>query len=224
MLHRMEDRARGVQGYSPEKLRQFLDFLVKRGTKFVSLEEVFQRFQGQSNRPLDNAAAFTMDDGFAEQVEIALPIFQEFECPVTVFITTGFVDGALWPWADHVAYIFESSDADRLSVKVGGKTMDYDIRDSQAAKVARRDFRDRCKILPHEDLLVAIQELSEGCGCHDSRITAGALRSYKLEFSAKECDKWDKLRPSYFVALYRFENVGFGCPHGSGGVVAKNAR
>jgi protein-tyrosine-phosphatase len=161
MLHRMEDRERGVRGFSPDKLRQFLQVLRQRDVRFVSLEEVYNRLHGKSDVPLNNVAAFTMDDGFADQIDIALPIFLEYECPVTVFLITGFLDDKLWPWPDHVAYIFENTERTELSVTIDGEALSYDLSNIQNQTLARRDFQSRCKNIPHDDIPSVIRELSE---------------------------------------------------------------
>jgi peptidoglycan/xylan/chitin deacetylase (PgdA/CDA1 family) len=41
---------------------------------------------------------FTFDDGYRDNVEHALPIFQRFRAPFTVFATTAFADRTLAPW------------------------------------------------------------------------------------------------------------------------------
>ena len=56
--------------------------------------------------PLNRAVAFTIDDGYVEQATVAAPVFAEFDCPVTTFVTSGFLDRALWFWWDQIEYVF----------------------------------------------------------------------------------------------------------------------
>ena len=47
------------------------------------------------------AAAITFDDGYADNLEVALPILRRYALPCTFFVCTGFLDGALM-WNDRV--------------------------------------------------------------------------------------------------------------------------
>ena len=49
----------------------------------------------------DRAACITFDDGYADNVEVALPILSEFKLPATFFIAPGFLDGGRM-WNDTV--------------------------------------------------------------------------------------------------------------------------
>jgi len=47
------------------------------------------------------AVSITFDDGYADNVEVALPILQQWQLPATFFISTGFLDGGCM-WNDAV--------------------------------------------------------------------------------------------------------------------------
>ncbi|MBK8689373.1 MAG: polysaccharide deacetylase family protein [Betaproteobacteria bacterium] len=49
----------------------------------------------------ERAASITFDDGYADNVEIALPILRELRLPATFFIATGFLNGGRM-WNDSV--------------------------------------------------------------------------------------------------------------------------
>lgn len=52
----------------------------------------------------EHAVVVTFDDGYRDFADIAYPILQEAGVPVTLFITTGFVNGDLWLWPDKIRY------------------------------------------------------------------------------------------------------------------------
>ena len=104
MLHRITVEGQQYTGTTPDHLRRCLSYLKKTGYTFVSLEELILALKNQTALP-DKPVVFTMDDGFYDQAEIGIPIFLEFECPVTMFLISGMLDGDLWPWDDQVVYL-----------------------------------------------------------------------------------------------------------------------
>jgi peptidoglycan/xylan/chitin deacetylase (PgdA/CDA1 family) len=146
MLHRFRDDARGVSGHEPTAVRAVLAYLRRARYPILSLRELFDRLL-DGGPPIDGAVAFTIDDGYADHVEIAAPLFAEFECPVTTFVTTGFVDGQVWMWWDRIDYTFTHttrwhwpSDAER--------------------RAAQQAVIDRCKLVSDTDKLAMIQALA----------------------------------------------------------------
>jgi peptidoglycan/xylan/chitin deacetylase (PgdA/CDA1 family) len=77
----------------------FLDRLLRNlrrdGVQIVSLDEVQTRLEsGDRGR----FVAFTFDDGYADNITTALPVFKRHNAPFTVFLTTGFLDRTVPMW------------------------------------------------------------------------------------------------------------------------------
>lgn len=125
MLHRFSAPEGGVHGHDPEALRRNLAHLRKRRYELISVKEVFRRLGDRE--PLKRAVAFTIDDGYFDHARIAAPIFAEFECPVTAFVATGFLDGKIWFWWDQLTHIFESTKRKQLTARVGDQTVEYKL-------------------------------------------------------------------------------------------------
>lgn len=106
MLHRITCRELGVRGHDPDLLRSSLAFLRKHKFNFVTTDDVAHAVQNQNPLP-PKSVAFTFDDGYLEQVNIATDIFSEYDCPATFYVSTGFVKGDLWFWADKTHFIVE---------------------------------------------------------------------------------------------------------------------
>jgi len=51
------------------------------------------------------AAAITVDDGYRDFYELALPLLERFKVPATVFVVAEFVDRDVWLWTDKVRYL-----------------------------------------------------------------------------------------------------------------------
>jgi peptidoglycan/xylan/chitin deacetylase (PgdA/CDA1 family) len=163
MLHRLTDPDTGATGDDPRELRRTLAFLRRRGYELVGIEEMFRRL-GASEDPGDLGVAFTLDDGYAEQVRVAGPIFAEFDCPATVFLTTGFLDQALWQWWDRIEYVFEGCRVRRITASLADATLDYRWEDSRGRDAARDDFTARCKRVPDAEKLAGIARLAVAAG------------------------------------------------------------
>lgn len=109
-LHRFTDpQTPHIAGTDPTALRDQLAYLRRHGYRLMSLQDVLPRLRDPEWRDKTPAVVFTVDDGYADFAHVAAPIFAEFDCPVTLFVTTGFVDGQLWQWWDHVTYLLRNT-------------------------------------------------------------------------------------------------------------------
>lgn len=113
MLHRFRVPDLGVEGHDPVLLREALAYLRREGYDLIGLEELFDRLE-QGGTRLERTVVFTLDDGYAEQGSVAAPIFAEFDCPSTTFLTSGFLDGSGWMWWDQIDLVFERVPPARL--------------------------------------------------------------------------------------------------------------
>ncbi len=160
MLHRFTDPESGVVAHDPAQLRATLEFLRRRGYELVSLGEMFRRL-GDQGAPADLGVAFTLDDGYAEQVRVAGPIFAEFDCPATIFVTAGFLDRSLWFWWDRIEHVVQQSRRSAARVAIGGEVVDYRWDGAEGRARACGDFVSRCKLVPNDEKLAAIARLAE---------------------------------------------------------------
>lgn len=159
MMHRMEDLTHGIRGHSPEFLRATLSYMRREGYNLISLEEIIRRLQNNEVLPR-KSVAFTIDDGFLDQATVAAPIFNEFDCPVTIFLITGFLDGLLWPWDDRVNYAFTKSKRNSLSVRLGTMDLQYDLSTPALRRTAARDFRARAKLISEDAMIQGLTQLA----------------------------------------------------------------
>jgi len=160
MLHRFQDRDRGIEGCEASHLRRALTYLAINNYEFVSLAELFDRLAGSGPQP-SGAVAFTIDDGYVDQATIAAPIFAEFGCPVTTFVSTGFLDGKLWFWWDQIGHIFENSVRRSLGVTVGEAALDLRWDSENQRILAQMEFIEKCKLVSQAEKSAAIARLAE---------------------------------------------------------------
>jgi peptidoglycan/xylan/chitin deacetylase (PgdA/CDA1 family) len=100
MLHRFGSNTGGAPGFSAQALRAQLSTLRQHAFRVLPLLEALDRIE--RGEPLERSVVLTVDDGYADFHDVALPVFAEFDCPVTVFLATGFLDGSTWLWWDRV--------------------------------------------------------------------------------------------------------------------------
>jgi peptidoglycan/xylan/chitin deacetylase (PgdA/CDA1 family) len=86
---------------TPEFLDAALSYIRASGYELVSLAEVHRRLTkgGKDGR----FAAITLDDGYRNNRENALPVFERHDAPFTVFVTTGFSEGKKILWWEIMA-------------------------------------------------------------------------------------------------------------------------
>lgn len=159
VLHRLADPDRGITGVDPRDLRRALELLRRERYPVVSLERVFRGLSGEA-LPLDRGVAFTLDDGTIDQATIAAPIFAELDCPATIFVVTGYLDGQTWCWWHRVEYIFETTRRPELNIAVGNVHVAYRLDDPRGRARIARDFMERCKRIREADKLRAIDQLA----------------------------------------------------------------
>jgi len=154
-LHRFAGR-----GLPPATLEHALAKLREHGFAFVSLQTMLDG--GIDQRERCRQVAFTVDDGYADFLEVGLPIFEKHRCPVTLFAITGFLDGELWPWWDQVTYMLEHT-VGRLDLVTTTGEFHREVGDrSRAAVIA--DLTAWLKTLPDEEKLSAIARAARQLG------------------------------------------------------------
>lgn len=68
---------------SPEKFERHLQWLA-RWRRVVTLDDTLRA-------PHRNAVALTFDDGYRDNLTVALPLLEKYQLPMTIFVTAGFL-------------------------------------------------------------------------------------------------------------------------------------
>ncbi|NVJ49059.1 MAG: polysaccharide deacetylase family protein [Gammaproteobacteria bacterium] len=85
-----------------------LEYIRSNGYTPIRLIDLIEARINQTALP-KNPVVFTLDDGFDDQYELALPLFNQFDTPYTCFVISKFLDGELWPWDDQIRYVVEQT-------------------------------------------------------------------------------------------------------------------
>jgi len=159
MLHRFADPEVGNAGHAPEGLAAHLAWLRRRHYHLAPLADLFRCLT--SGEPLPaRTVVFTVDDGYADFAKVGASVFAEYDCPVTVFAITGFLDGRCWNWWDKATWALESSPRDGLTLEVGNGEWSFRWGNSAERAQAAREIVERMKRIPERDKLELIGRMA----------------------------------------------------------------
>ena len=121
------------------------------GTVAQCLEE------GRSFPP--QALAVTVDDGYRDFFDCAYPVFQSFGIPVTVFLTTGFLDRECWLWVDQVRDLFDRAPTRDTALPSPPFPPGCRLDTAEQRESSARQVKEAFKKLPDAERLRLLSEL-----------------------------------------------------------------
>jgi peptidoglycan/xylan/chitin deacetylase (PgdA/CDA1 family) len=164
---------------APDFLRAMLSHLRSRGIDIITIDEVHQRLleRNFSRR----FACFTLDDGYRDNRDFALPVMREFDAPLNVFVVSDFAEGTgkLWWIALEMAIARASS----IETVIGDVATRLDTSTPAAKQAAFDRLHDWLRALPGDDIQ---REIAALCARHGVDETA---------ICRDLCMSWDELRP-----------------------------
>jgi peptidoglycan/xylan/chitin deacetylase (PgdA/CDA1 family) len=122
MLHRIAERdenrlkANENMKVSPSYLESFILDAKTKGYAFISLNDLAKAII--EHRYPSHSIVLTLDDGYKDNVLYGLPLFQKYEVPFTVYLSTYFVEHQETPWW----YLLETLLLNCTQVVWGNKT------------------------------------------------------------------------------------------------------
>ena len=122
---------RGVVEASAQELREQLA-IIKAHCTVVSASEV-RRFCSGQRRPPPNAVMISFDDGYRDNLDLALPILQEAGVPATFFIPTSYPEAGRLFWWDRVALVIHRCQKERAELDYPTPIALSPSRDPEAA-------------------------------------------------------------------------------------------
>lgn len=163
---------------TPDFLRATLTYLRSRHIDIIAIDEVHQRLTAQSSRPF---AAFTLDDGYRDNRDHALPVFQEFDAPFAVYVASDFAQGTgrLW-WLALERVVAK---AERIEVRIDSAEVTLETARIAAKQAAFVRLHGWLRGLDEPEQRAAIGALCQRHGVDDTGI------------SRELCLSWDELKP-----------------------------
>ncbi|GLR85670.1 polysaccharide deacetylase family protein [Bradyrhizobium iriomotense] len=151
---------------TPDFLRATLCHLRSHDIDIVSMDELHERLaQGRFTRRF---AAFTLDDGYRDNRDFALPVLREFDAPATIYVASDFAEGTgrLW-WIALEAIIAKAS---QIDVQIGRGALRLDATTPAAKQAAFDRLHDWLRALPGEHDLD--REIKALCAKYDVDMAA----------------------------------------------------
>ena len=165
---------------APEFLGAMLAHLRAHHIDIVTMDEVHRRLieRNFSRR----FACFTLDDGYRDNRDFALPVMRAFEAPLNVFVASDFAEGIgrLW-WIALETVIARASE---VEAPIGGNATRLDTGTPAAKQAAFDRLHDWLRGLPGEHDIE--REIAELCARHGVDQTA---------ICRELCMSWDELKP-----------------------------
>lgn len=177
MLHRVVEQAARPHDFAPnrglEVTPAFLDAVLTRvrelGYDIVDLDEMVRRLRKGGPGPF---AAFTFDDGYLDNAELALPIFEKHEAPFAVYVASDLPDGIadLW-WLTLEASIRA---LDHVEMDIGGETISHAALTDKEMRGAWESVYWRLRDVSEDDARHAVARLADLAGI-DGQALASSL-------------------------------------------------
>ena len=159
MLHRFREAEHEHAGADPRDIARHLEWLRKHGYPLMSLADASRALV--AGEPLaDGAVIVTVDDGYADFVRAGLDVFARYDCPVTVFLVSGFLDGQLWLWWDQVEYACLTSSRQGADIAIAGATRRVTLGDPGQRRHLARDLSETLKPLPDAQRRKAVTDIA----------------------------------------------------------------
>ncbi|MDF0583034.1 polysaccharide deacetylase family protein [Bradyrhizobium yuanmingense] len=164
---------------TPDFLRATLCHLRTRDIDIVSMDELHERLvQGRFDRRF---AAFTLDDGYRDNLDYALPVLREFDAPLAVYVASDFADGTGRLWWTALETVIAK--AEQIDIQIGNSALRLDASSVAAKQTAFDRLHDWLRALPSE------QDLAREIGA--------LCRTYGVDMEALcrgLCLSWDELK------------------------------
>lgn len=160
----------------PSFLRAVLSHLRERDIDIVSMDEAYRRLTEKDFAR--RFAAFTLDDGYRDNRDHALPVFRTFDAPFTVYVTSDFAAGTgrLW-W---IALERAIANASEIEVAIGGRRTRMETKTLVQKQAAFNRLHDWLRALPGEhDVLREVSGLCARHGVDDGAICRELCMSFE---------------------------------------------
>lgn len=138
-----------------EALERWIVFLKEKDYEFISLDEMYLRIIGKK-KSRKKFVAFTIDDGYKDNLQHGLPVFEKYSVPFSIFVASCFPNKtAIYWW-----YLLEHQFLNHSSITLydGGIKKTFAWKNNSEAMALYQTVREICKRYNKEMFLRFVSE------------------------------------------------------------------
>jgi len=177
MLHRVVEEAARPSDFAPNRILEvtssFLDEVIVRvrslGYEIIDLDEMVVRLRKGGPGPF---AVFTFDDGYLDNRELALPVFEKHDAPFAVYVASDLPDGEADLWWLTLEESIRALDC--IEMTIGDETVTHVATTAREKRSAWESVYWRLRDISEDDARHAVGKLAELAGV-DGRALARGL-------------------------------------------------
>ena len=133
---------------------------LKKHFTIISFEEMPGLLEGRLR--VKNPLILTVDDGYRDFIEVALPLLTRHSAPATLFVTTRFIDGESWLWPDIIAHSVMRTR--KPKIELSNCEPDLPLRTESEKVVAQDRLVDICRRMKEEEKTDFLADLTDRLG------------------------------------------------------------
>lgn len=166
---------------SPEFLDKLIIRLKKKNYDFISMDEVAERIENpEAYKDKNPFICITLDDGYRNNLENAIPIFRRHDVPYVIYVATGFTEGDTPLWWDDLERVIAKLNHVYIDMPKG--RVGFDI--STPAK----------KMKVYKELVIyLIRDVSEG---EARKIVSDLAKAHKIDqlaYAREQLMDWSEI-------------------------------
>lgn len=180
MLHRVTPEP--VRDFEPNRILkirpEFLDQVIRQvieaGFEILRIDEIPDRLADtQSGRPF---ACFTLDDGYRDNLEHALPVFRRHGVPFTVYVPSDYADGMGDLWWLMLERIIDLSST--VSVVMHGVPRQFETTTNADKDKAYQEIYWWLRSISEEEARVIVNDLATAAGLDRTELCRSLMMNW----------------------------------------------
>jgi peptidoglycan/xylan/chitin deacetylase (PgdA/CDA1 family) len=162
---------------TPEFLSDLILLVRSKGYELLSIADIAERLK-RDNATSNRFAVFTLDDGYRDNLQHAMPVFQRHNCPFTVYVAPRIADGTCELWWRILEAVIATNDA----VTVEEESIRFNTSDRSNKLLTWRKLLPIVQTMPEYEQRIWIRRLAKDHGLDvDSQCRNAAMN-------------WDEIR------------------------------
>jgi len=125
----------------------------------LSLSEAVERFS-EYNLPA-RSVVLTVDDGYGDFFDVAVPVLRKFDFPATIYVVTDFVGQNGWIWTDKTRFLLSKADKGRFEFDSGEDRFEFELNGGSSRRAAAGSINSVLKRLNDEDKELKIRDIAD---------------------------------------------------------------